>query len=98
MSQRLKVKLRKSKKDVNLRQLRKDGYVPGVIFGREMESVSIKIEESLLTNHLFQRDIQTFEIEIEIDDGDVYTVNIESKQKDVVSGKVLHISFLTSKI
>ena len=96
MSQRLKMKLRKSKKDVNLRQLRKDGYVPGIIFGRKIESISVKIDESLLINYLSQKDIQTFEIEI--DDDAVHTVNIESKQKDVVSGKVLHISFLISKI
>ncbi len=91
MYELLEVEGRINDREINLNKMRKDGYIPGVIFGKEMDSLSIKILEKKLLKQLSHK---AKIIELLIDGRDKMLVNIESIQKHAVSGKVLHVSFL----
>ncbi len=80
---------RASKDVAKLSKVRKDGFIPGIIFGKEIESISIMIGKSLFAKCL-SKSVQIIELVV---GSDKHLVNIDSIQKDPVSGKILHISF-----
>ncbi|HLE11188.1 MAG: hypothetical protein A2504_12540 [Bdellovibrionales bacterium RIFOXYD12_FULL_39_22] len=91
MYELLEVESRGNGNGVNLNKMRKDGYVPGVVFGKEMDSLAIKISEMKLLKQLSHK---AKIIELMVDGKNKLLVNIESIQKHAVSGKILHVSFL----
>ena len=85
----LEADLREAKQIDKLVKLRKDGMIPGVIFGKGMDSISIKIPYiklmKLISGHAHIIELNLASAK--------HLVNIESIQRDPVSGKILHVTF-----
>lgn len=71
-------------------QLRKNGNIPGVVFGKGMDSVPVKFDTNEFRKILVHG-VKVFEVEIE--GQGKHLVNLESVQRDPVSHKVLHVNF-----
>ena len=89
MYQCLKVENRQHRDDAKPKTLRKQGWVPGVIFGKEIKSVSMQVKESDLWKFL-QHSGSVFEIEVA---GTKHLCNLDSIQRDALGKKTLHVSF-----
>ena len=74
-------------------KLREQGWIPGVLYSKHMESLPLKIKNTDLTSFI-QKDHAIFEIEV---DKDVQLANIKEIQFHPISQKILHISFLALK-
>jgi large subunit ribosomal protein L25 len=79
-------------------KVRKDGYLPGVIYGREMkENLKVKIKYSdilsIIRNHGDRAKLQT------VLDGKKHLAFIKELQKDPLSSKIIHmdIQYVSSK-
>ncbi len=92
MYELLKTEARLSKRVVSSNQLRKEGFVPAVIFGKELGSLPIKVEENNLRRCLAKAGQI---LELEIDGGKKHLVNIDSIERNVTAAsKIIHVSFL----
>jgi len=89
MYQCLKVENRKHRDQLKPSSLRKEGWVPGVIFGKEIDSVSLQVKEQDLWKFLHQSGA-VFEIEV---GGTKHLCNLDSIQKDALGRKAMHVSF-----
>jgi len=85
----LQVELR-SQTGKKVKQLRKAGYVPGVLFGRDVEPVNIQCEERKLTTTL-ARAGQSSLIALQIGDGEKRQVLVREVQIDTLSRRVQHV-------
>ncbi len=85
---------RLSKQKESLADIRKSGFVPAVIYGKEAESLSIKIQTADLLR-VFSKDNQIFELKV--GQGKKFLVHVENIQRDVLKGSILHLSLKTIK-
>ncbi|AMX00676.1 50S ribosomal protein L25/general stress protein Ctc [Rummeliibacillus stabekisii] len=76
----------------NLTSLRKEGYVPGVVYGFQVESTPIAISARELEKTL-REDGRNAVITLEVEDKNVQAV-LNDIQKDNLKGDYLHIDFL----
>ena len=74
----------------NPKQARKTGFVPGVIYGKGMESISVKFDERNLLKALRGRS-QKAKISVQVGD-ETKQCFVQEIQKDSVLGKTLHIA------
>lgn len=89
MYQCLKVEDRKHRDQQKPSHLRNEGWVPGVLFGKEMDSLSLQVKEQDLRNFLGHSG-SVFEIEIA---GKKHLCNLDNIQKDALGAKTMHVSF-----
>lgn len=82
-------KVEERQKGVKARALRKDGYVPGCIYAKEMDTLDIQIPYDKLDKLIKSR---TNKINISLGKNKYFT-SIDEVQRDVVSGRLQHISF-----
>ncbi|GEL06534.1 50S ribosomal protein L25/general stress protein Ctc [Rummeliibacillus sp. G93] len=76
----------------NLTNLRKEGYVPGVVYGFQVESTPIAVSARELEKTL-REDGRNAVITLEVEDKNVQAV-LNDIQKDNLKGDYLHIDFL----
>lgn len=74
------------------RRLRSEGLVPAVVYGSEIDPISIKINYRDLYRGMHGKSLSTI-INLDIDGSDKRTVLIRDLQKDPVTGDLLHIDF-----
>lgn len=89
MYQCLKVENRQHRDQAKPKALRKEGWIPGVIFGKEIKSVSMQVKETDLKKFL-QGSGSVFEIEV---GGTKHLCNLDHLQKDALGQKYVHVSF-----
>lgn len=89
MYQCLKVENRQHRDSAKPKSLRKQGWIPGVIFGKEIKSVSMQVMEKDLRKFLTHSG-SVFEIEVE---GTKHLCNLDHVQKDALGSKTVHVSF-----
>jgi len=89
MYQCLKVENRQHRDQAKPKTLRKEGWVPGVIFGKEIKSVSMQVKETDLRKFLHQSG-SVFEVEI---GGTKHLCNLDHIQKDPLGKTTMHVSF-----
>lgn len=77
----------------NSRKMRRAGFVPGVVYGREMAPITISVPARELLHILRLPDFETELIDMKIDDGDSMDVLIKEAQLDHVGQRLLHIDF-----
>jgi large subunit ribosomal protein L25 len=77
------------------RRLRREGLVPGVIYGVEDESVSFKVDARSL-RHVLAEGHALFDVEI--DGGARQPVIVKDQHRHPVRGQVLHIDFLRVRL
>ncbi len=88
----LEAELRKETGKGHARRMRREGYVPAVLYGKERDSVSLKISEKVLSGSLRSNAI----IDLTIKSGrkkDKAVVMIKDLQKDVIKGHLIHADF-----
>ncbi|MCC3144418.1 50S ribosomal protein L25 [Halanaerobium sp. Z-7514] len=73
------------------RKIRRDGKIPGVVYGRGKEAKSIKLDPSDIEKLLFSNAI--IDLTIAEDDGEESTVIIKDFQKSVIKRELLHVDF-----
>lgn len=86
----LNVESRASKHVIRPNQLRQKGFIPGVIYGKGIESVPIKVGKYDLMRSL-DKFGQVFEVKI--DGKKRRLVNLEKVQKDPLGKETLHVAF-----
>jgi len=75
------------------RQSRRDGFVPGVVYGGNVEPKAIQIRENILLKLLKAGNFMSTLIKISID-GEEQTVICRAVQRDVVRDLPIHADFL----
>ncbi|MEA5024314.1 General stress protein CTC [bioreactor metagenome] len=72
------------------KEVRSKGFVPGVIYGKGMDSISVKFDEKRL-NKALQGRSQKAKISVQVA-GETKQCFVGEIQKDITSGKTIHIS------
>lgn len=88
------VLLQVSKRDVvgkQVKTLRRDGLLPAIVYGRGISSIPISIN-SREANRILSAITSTNLVVLDID-GDKHTTLVREKQRDPVTGEVLHMDF-----
>lgn len=73
-----------------VKSIRKEGYVPGVVYGKGMESVSFKVP-SISINKFLHHSGKVFEVEVA--GNGKHLVSLDNVQWDHMGDKMLHVSF-----
>jgi large subunit ribosomal protein L25 len=96
MSQKGRVELAAKKRSLfgsHVKQLRRDGWVPGVMYGRGFDSVSLKFDQHDLRDVLSQvGGSQLVNINVEGADGPEFAL-LREVQRDVITNDLLHVDF-----
>ncbi|MBM7557208.1 50S ribosomal protein L25 [Halanaerobacter jeridensis] len=89
MQQRLELdaEVREGNGKASVKQLREQGIVPGVLYGRDRETVSVKAEATEVEDVLGGNAI----IDLTLDDGSTQPVMVKEVQRDVITRDLLHI-------
>ncbi|NPA27010.1 MAG: 50S ribosomal protein L25 [Chloroflexi bacterium] len=75
-----------------VRRLRREGKLPGVLYGAQLKE-PIPITMDYRTAHKALRNVGSSTlVEVELE-GEVYTTIVRERQRDVISGRWLHIDF-----
>ncbi len=77
------------KSEESLADIRKQGFVPAVLFGKDVKSESLKIQQADLLR-ILSKDVQIFEVKV--GEGKKHLVSVQNIQRDVLKGNILHIS------
>lgn len=86
----LKTSARETGHQVKPKQLRKEGWVPGVIFGKGTEPVHFKVPTITLTKFLHHSG-KVFEVEVE--SAGKHLVNIQEIQWNHLGTELVHVAF-----
>lgn len=96
MAQRERVELKAKKRTTlgsKVKQLRREGWVPGVMYGREFESLPLQFDKHDLRAVLSQiGGSQLIDVRVEGTDGPEQVL-LREVQRDVISGDPLHVDF-----
>lgn len=87
----LKVEERKGSTQAELKELRKNGRIPGVVYGQAIDSVSIVVNEKELVSLL--KGNPNAIIEMEVPAQGKQSVMISDMQRDVLYRNITHIDF-----
>ncbi|MGD8967483.1 MAG: 50S ribosomal protein L25 [Anaerolineae bacterium] len=96
MSKKGRVKLEAKKRSLlgsKVKRLRREGWVPGVIYGRDFESVPLQFDKYDLRDVLSQVGGSQL-INVKIDNADEpEAALLRDVQRDVITGDLLHVDF-----
>ena len=96
MSQKGRVELKASERSLfgsKVKRLRREGWVPGVMYGRDFESVSLKFDKFDLRDVLSQvGGSQLVNIKVDNADEPEFAL-LREVQRDVITGDLLHVDF-----
>jgi large subunit ribosomal protein L25 len=73
-----------------VKSIRKEGYVPGVVYGKGMESVTFKVDSHSITKFLHHSG-KVFEVEVA--GQGKHLVSLDNVQWDNMGDKMMHIAF-----
>ncbi|MBN1327735.1 MAG: 50S ribosomal protein L25 [Candidatus Cloacimonetes bacterium] len=93
MNVKIKAEIRNNEKKSDLKKIRKDGFIPGIIYGDGKEGIRV-IMESIPFRKIYKKTIGEmafFDIEV---NGKNYKTIIKDKQVHPVSQDIMHIDFL----
>ncbi len=88
---KLNVMTRESNGKKSSHKLRKEGFVPGVIYGHNKETKSIKMDRQLLQK-LLNKYGESGTVSLEMD-GEIKPTIIKEVQRGIVKSEVVHIDF-----
>jgi large subunit ribosomal protein L25 len=75
------------------RAIRREGYVPGVIYGDNKDPILIKVLPNDMEVYLNQHGLFTKQFEIEVD-GEKHLTMCQDLDQHVINGKLQHVDFL----
>jgi len=93
-TQTLKAETRKRTGSGVLKQMRREGYLPSVVYGKGTENLNIKINTKVLSDMLAHSASESILVDLEIDGGTAQSAFLQSTQHNPVSGDLLHADFL----
>ena len=93
-TQSLKATTRKRTGSGVLKQMRRDGDLPSVVYGKGTENLNIKVSTKELTDMLASSASESILIDLEIDGGPPQAAFLQSTQHNPLSGKLVHADFL----
>jgi len=91
MDAKINVKSRDVKGSANARRLRRDGWVPGVIYSEGAAARTVSLPKHEFEQMLHHHTSEHVMIQIQIDDGKEESVLLKEVQHDVLSGGVVHV-------
>ncbi len=90
----LEVNLRETKSKSEIKKLRLDGYVPGVLYGNIKDNINLSIKKNSLDKFLKSGNFMSKVIEIKVDGKD-YKVLPRSIEFNKLTNQPIHIDFQT---
>lgn len=95
-AQQLKCKSRSLLRSSGVKKLRSSGNIPGVVYGHNIDPVSIEISEKAFEKLIkkSESDVIITDLEIEGNDRPARKVLLKNVQHHVLNGNVLHVDFL----
>ncbi len=89
MYEKLNAQLRAPKSDAPLRTMRRDGFIPGIIYGKNLEPISFKVK-TIDFKKFMSHSVKVFEVTL--DGQGTHLVNIDQLQRDNMGNEILHLS------
>ena len=89
----LKAEERKRTGSGLLKQMRKEGWVPSVVYGSGTENLNIKIDSKTFRELLAHSTSESFLVNLEMSDGSTQLAFLQDVQHDNLRGIVLHVDF-----
>ncbi|BCU76937.1 50S ribosomal protein L25 [Luteolibacter sp. LG18] len=77
-----------------LNQMRKEGWLPSVIYGRNTENVNLKVDAKTFAELLAHSTSDNILINLDVEGQGVRLAFLQSIQHDAISGAALHADFL----
>ena len=78
---------------VKAKRLRREGYVPAVIYGPQVETpVHVAVRESELED-LFRHVTRSTTVEVQVEGGEIYHAFLKDIQVDPITDRFLHVDF-----
>ncbi|MGC6427515.1 MAG: 50S ribosomal protein L25 [Akkermansiaceae bacterium] len=93
-TQTLKAETRQRTGSGVLKQMRREGYIPSVVYGGKSENANIKVNTKTLTDMLAASASANIIVDLEIDGAGKQSAFIQDTQKDPLTGQLLHADFL----
>jgi len=77
-----------------LKQMRREGYVPSVVYGGGTENKNVKIHAKTLKDMLNHSASDSILVNLEIEGDKTQLAFLQDVQHDALSGQILHVDFL----
>lgn len=90
MYEKLEIKKRSLDSRSSLKAMRKEGHVPGVIYGKDIDSLAIQVPATRLQKFLHKSG-RVFEVEVS--GADTHLVHLDNIQWDHLGNHALHVAF-----
>lgn len=92
MATSLKAKKRDNFSRATTNQLRKEGFIPAVVYGKEKETKTVSVDNVELLKTVRDEGRNAI-ISLDIENGDSVDVMLHEYQTDPVKGEVIHVDF-----
>ena len=93
-NQSLKAETRQRTGSGVLKQMRREGYLPSVVYGKGKENLNIKVNTKTLTDILAHSASESILVDLEVDGGEAQTAFLQSTQHNALTGALVHADFL----
>ncbi len=93
-TQTLKAETRKRTGSGVLKQMRREGYLPSVVYGKGTENLNIKINAKALSDMLAHSASESILVDLEIDGAGPQAAFLQATQHNPLSGALMHADFL----
>lgn len=77
-----------------LKQMRREGWLPSVVYGRGVETENLKVDYKTFTDLLAKSTSDSILMNLEVEGEGIRSVFLKTVQTDPLSGLVLHVDFL----
>ena len=77
-----------------LKQMRREGFVPSVIYGGGSENVNVKIDAKTLRDMLNNAASDSILVNLDLEGGKTQLAFLQDVQHNALSGEILHVDFL----
>ncbi len=77
-----------------LKQMRREGYVPSVVYGGGTDNQNVKINAKTLRDMLNHAASDSILVNLDIEGGKTQLAFLQDVQHDALSGEILHVDFL----
>ena len=76
-----------------LNQMRREGWIPSVIYGRGSDNINLKVDAKTFSELLAHSSSENILVNLEIEGSGTRLAFLQSVQHDPISGKTLHADF-----
>ncbi len=77
-----------------LKRMRREGFIPAVIYGGGEESKNVKVDTKTFTDMLNHAASDSILVNLEIEGGEAQLAFLQDVQHNALSGQIMHIDFL----